>query len=160
MVGQKNENCFWDSGLFLFHLILTNNICRKSQVYMSLFLEPFGQKHSGTFGVFKTKLSVPIWVQWVPCPCFSLFNHYYHKIDKYIKIWKFLGIKWKIRLDKQFQESMVFQEIMVFQETLDTKNIILRHTKKCSGSSTSSSYQSSTIAQYHGILNNKRWIPK
>ena len=31
-----------------------------------------GQKNSGELGVFSTKLSVPILLQRVPCPCFSI----------------------------------------------------------------------------------------
>ena len=34
------------------------------------------------FGVFLAELSAPILVQWVPCPCFSLFNHYFYKKTK------------------------------------------------------------------------------
>jgi hypothetical protein len=29
------------------------------------------------FGVFSARLSAPILVQWVPCPCLFLFNHYF-----------------------------------------------------------------------------------
>ena len=38
-----------------------------------------GQINSGAFGVFSAELSAPILVQWVPCPCFPLFNHYFYK---------------------------------------------------------------------------------
>ena len=38
-----------------------------------------GQTNSGAFGVFLAKLSAPILVQWVPCPIFPLFNHYFYK---------------------------------------------------------------------------------
>ena len=38
-----------------------------------------GQINSGAFGVFLAELSAPILVQWVSCPCFSLFNHYFYK---------------------------------------------------------------------------------
>ncbi len=38
-----------------------------------------GQINSGAFGVFSAKLSAPILVQEVPCPCFPLFNHYFYK---------------------------------------------------------------------------------
>ena len=38
-----------------------------------------GQTNSGAFGVFLAKLSAPILVQWGPCPCFPLFNHYFYK---------------------------------------------------------------------------------
>jgi hypothetical protein len=39
-----------------------------------------GQINSGAFGVFSVELSAPILVvQWVPCPCFPLFNHYFYK---------------------------------------------------------------------------------
>ena len=39
-----------------------------------------GQINSGAFGVFLAELSAPILVQWVPFPCFPLFNHYFYKI--------------------------------------------------------------------------------
>ena len=46
-----------------------------------------GQINSGAFGLFLAKLSAPILVQWVPCPCFPLFNHYfYKKLSLYIQI--------------------------------------------------------------------------
>ena len=46
-------------------------------------LEP----NSGIFGVFSAKLSAPILVQWVPCPCFPLFHHhFYKKLSLYIYI--------------------------------------------------------------------------
>ena len=46
-----------------------------------------GQINSGAFGVFSTKLSAPILVQWVPCPCFLLVNQYFHKkLSLYIHI--------------------------------------------------------------------------
>ena len=38
-----------------------------------------GRKILGHFGVFSADLSAPILVQWVPCPCFSLINHYFYK---------------------------------------------------------------------------------
>ena len=37
------------------------------------------QINSGAFWVFSAKLSAPILVQWVRCPCFPLFNHYFYK---------------------------------------------------------------------------------
>ena len=52
-----------------------------------------GQINFGAFGVFSAELSVPILVQWVPCPqiipcpCFLLFSHYfYKKLSLYIHI--------------------------------------------------------------------------
>ena len=39
------------------------------------------------FGIFLAKLSAPTLVQWVPCPCFPLFNHYF-----YIKLSLFIHI--------------------------------------------------------------------
>ena len=46
-----------------------------------------GQINSVAFGIFSAKLSAPILVQWVPCPCFPLFNHYfYNKLSLYIHI--------------------------------------------------------------------------
>ena len=43
--------------------------------------------NSGAFRVFLSKLSAPILVQWVPCPCFPLFNHYfYNKLSLYTHI--------------------------------------------------------------------------
>ena len=44
-----------------------------------------GQTNSGTFGVFSAKLST----QWVPCPFFLLFNHYFYK-KNYIQIQLFI----------------------------------------------------------------------
>ena len=38
-----------------------------------------GQINSGAFVVFSAKLSWPILVQWVPCPCFLLIDHYFYK---------------------------------------------------------------------------------
>jgi hypothetical protein len=38
-----------------------------------------GQINSGAFWVFSAELSAPILAQWVPCPCFPLFNHYFNK---------------------------------------------------------------------------------
>ena len=46
-----------------------------------------GRINSGAFGVFLAKLSTPIFVLWVPCPCFLLINHYfYKKLSLYIQI--------------------------------------------------------------------------
>ena len=41
-----------------------------------------GQINSRSFGVFSAKLSAPILVHWVPCPCFLQFNHYFYKKPK------------------------------------------------------------------------------
>ena len=38
-----------------------------------------GQINFGASRVFSAKLSAPILVHWVPCPYFSLFNHYFYK---------------------------------------------------------------------------------
>ena len=49
--------------------------------------DKIGQISSGAFGVFSSKLSAPIWVQWVPCTCFPSFNHFsYKKLSLYIHI--------------------------------------------------------------------------
>ena len=46
-----------------------------------------GQTNFGSFWVFSAKLSAPLLVQWVPCLCFSLLNHYfYKKLSLYIHI--------------------------------------------------------------------------
>ena len=46
-----------------------------------------GQINFGAFGVFSAKLSAPSLVQWVPCPCFPLFNQYFNKkLSLYIHI--------------------------------------------------------------------------
>ena len=52
-----------------------------------------GQTNSGAFWVFSAKL---ILVQWVPCPCFPIFNHYFcKKVSLYIHISNiFLGFIW------------------------------------------------------------------
>ena len=53
----------------------------------------FGWKLFEAFGVFSAGLWVPIWVLWVPCPCFPLFNHYFYKISFYIQFPnKYLGV--------------------------------------------------------------------
>ena len=39
----------------------------------------FRQINSGSFWVFSVDLSGPILVQWIPCPCFPLINHYFYK---------------------------------------------------------------------------------
>ena len=38
-----------------------------------------GLKHLGKFRVFLADLSEPIFVLWVPCPCFPVINHYFYK---------------------------------------------------------------------------------
>ena len=38
-----------------------------------------GKINFGAFGVFSAKLSAPILVQWVPCPCSPIINHYFYK---------------------------------------------------------------------------------
>ena len=48
-----------------------------------------GRKILGHLGYFRlnNELSAPILVQWVPCPCFPLFNNYfYKKLSLYIHI--------------------------------------------------------------------------
>ena len=37
-----------------------------------------GRTNSRAFEVFSVELSATILVQWVPCPCFSLFNHHFY----------------------------------------------------------------------------------
>ena len=57
-----------------------------------------GQINSGAFWVLSAKLSAPILVQWVPCPCFPLFNHYfYKKLSLYINIHNiYLGLRFEL----------------------------------------------------------------
>jgi hypothetical protein len=45
-----------------------------------------GHINSWAFGVFWAKISAPILVQGILCPCFSLFNHYFckKKTKKYL----------------------------------------------------------------------------
>ena len=88
---EKGDLTFYTAALyhrFFFHGLWTPNpaflyhnpelLCLERQV---------GQINSGPFGVFLAKLSVPILVQWVPGPCFLLFNHYFcSKLSLYIHI--------------------------------------------------------------------------
>ena len=57
-----------------------------------------GQINSGSFGVFSTKLSAPILIQWVPSPCPPLFNHcFYKELSLYIHIPNiYLGLGFEI----------------------------------------------------------------
>jgi hypothetical protein len=75
--------------------ILKDNslISRTMDAQWSLFSFKFrtfglGQTNwADKLGIFSAKLSAPILVQWGPCPCFSLFNHYfYKKLSLYIHI--------------------------------------------------------------------------
>jgi hypothetical protein len=61
------------------------------------------QINSGAFGVCLAKISAPILVQWVPCPCFSLFNHYfYKKLSLYIHIPNiYLGLGFELNLGRK-----------------------------------------------------------
>ena len=58
-----------------------------------------GQINFGAFGVFSAKLSAPILVQWVPCPCFPLFNHHFcKKLRLFIHIPNiYLGLEFEFR---------------------------------------------------------------
>ena len=54
-----------------------------------------GQINSGAFGVFLAELSAPILLQWVPCPYFPLYNHYfYKKLSLYIRLGQAIGPLW------------------------------------------------------------------
>ena len=68
-----------------------------------------GQIHFGAFGVFSAELSVPILVQWVPCPWFPLFNHYiYKKVSLYIHIQNiYLGLGFEFGPQRIFLVSVV-----------------------------------------------------
>ena len=70
----------------------------------------FGQINSGPFGVFSDKLSASILVQWVPCPRFPLFNHYfYKKISLYIHILNiYLGLGFELEFGLQRITDLAF----------------------------------------------------
>ena len=61
-----------------------------------------GQINSGEFGIFSAKPSAVL-VQWVPCPCFTIFNHYfYKKLILYIHIHYYLFIwDWDLNLGRK-----------------------------------------------------------
>ena len=53
-----------------------------------------GQINFGAFGIFSVDLSAPILIQWVPCPCFLLINHYlYKKLSLYSQIPILFGLQ-------------------------------------------------------------------
>ena len=89
VVGLSNNTTFPWLSLQYSHIC---NSSRTTDTQWSLFLlksRTFGleQINSGAFGVFSAKLSAPILVQWVPCPCFPLFNQYfYKKLSLYIHL--------------------------------------------------------------------------
>ena len=68
-----------------------------------------GQINSGAFGVFLAELSAPILVQWVPCPCFPLFHHYfYKKLSLYIHIPNiYLGLGFEFGLQRIWDLAFV-----------------------------------------------------
>ena len=62
-----------------------------------------GQLNFRAYGVFSADLSAPIFVQWVPCPFFPFFNHYFYKklrlYTQIINIFFGLGFKfWSQRI--------------------------------------------------------------
>ena len=63
----------------------------------------FVQINFPAFGAFSADLSAPILVQWVPCPCFPLINHYfYNKLSLYIRIQKiYLGLGFEFEFGPQ-----------------------------------------------------------
>ena len=83
-----------------------------------------GQINSGTFEVFLAKLPAHILVQWVPCPCFPLFNHYfYKKLSLYIHIPNiYLGFEFGPIRDSVFSLSCVrslWRKVMPLIELTD-----------------------------------------
>ena len=58
-----------------------------------------GQIDSGAFGVFSAKLSAPILVQWVTCPCFPLFHYCFCKKLSHIPN-IYLGLRFKFGLQR------------------------------------------------------------
>ena len=70
----------------IFWLVMTTDYGRPMKPFFSEILNfwawadklgrQIGQINSG---VFSAKLSAPILVQWIPCTCFPLFNHYFYK---------------------------------------------------------------------------------
>ena len=69
-----------------------------------------GQIDFGAFGVLSAKLSAPIWVQWVSCPYFPLFNHYfYKKLNLYIHIPNiYLGLGFEFEFGPQRTKDLAF----------------------------------------------------
>ena len=67
----------WSSNLALFH----------GNTKLLGLGRQFGQTNFGGFGVLSADSSAPIFVMWVPCPCFPIINHYfYKKLSLYIQI--------------------------------------------------------------------------
>ena len=71
-----------------------------NEAFFSLKSSTFGHGQTiwanrfwGHFGYFQPKLSTPISVQWVTCPCFPLFNHYFYKKLSIPNIYLVLGFE-------------------------------------------------------------------
>ena len=86
-----------------------------------------GQMNYGAFGVFSAKLSALILVQWVPCPCFPLLNHYfYKKLSLYIHLTNtYLGLGFEVGLQKirnlaflsEWKGSLFWMSFLSFSES-------------------------------------------
>ena len=74
---------------------------------------------AGAFVVFSAKLSVPIFVQWVPCPCFPLFSHYfYKKLSLYIhmpNVYLGLGFEFGPQRIRDWVRSLCFCSYLLLQ---------------------------------------------
>ena len=80
----------------------------------------FGQINFGAFGVFLANLSAAILVEWVPCPCFPLFNYYlYKKLSLYIQIPNiYLGLGFEF--GPQRIRDLAFMSILQYIEYAST----------------------------------------
>ena len=67
-----------------------------------------GQINSRAFGVFSAKLSSPIFVQWVPCPCFQLFNPYVYKNYAFISTSQIFN--WDLNLGNKQQSVSIVRD--------------------------------------------------
>ena len=85
---SKNENKKFPPELSPLHCVMagTTDYGRPISFFSSISrCFGLGQTHWAdkfwgiSFGVFSAKLSASILVQWVPCPCFPWFNHYFYK---------------------------------------------------------------------------------
>ena len=96
--------------IFTYCFINSRTRPRTTDIQRELFFQ-----RSWTFGLgqkyFEARLSAPILVLWVLCPCFQLFNHYfYKKLSLYIyPTFKWSGIRiWATKnLRFSFRVSLV-----------------------------------------------------
>ena len=66
----------------LFWIDTTHGLRMPNEAFFQQYLKllglgrQIGQKHFGALEFFSAKLSAPILVLWVFCPCFQIINHY------------------------------------------------------------------------------------